>query len=61
MSLKAIGYKIIQEHMIVNDSWIKNKILTSNSFFILILLLTYNKFSDKYVRSFNFERSAPKF
>ena len=38
-----------------------NKIKLLNSYLIDIFLISYNKFSDKLVRSFKFERPAPKF
>ena len=38
-----------------------NKIKLPNSYFIDIFLISYNKSSDKLVRSFKFERPAPKF
>ena len=38
-----------------------NNIKLPNSYFIDIFLISYNKFSDKLVRSFKFERPAPKF
>ena len=38
-----------------------NKIKLPKSYFIDIFLNSYFKFSDKLVRSFKFERPAPKF